>query len=224
MDKMRLIREFTEDLEVFSEGKDSPSLFIRGITLQSDLINKNGRLYPDDVMSEAIDKHRKEFLESGRAMGELNHPDTNTARIDLKNVSHKFVEVKKEGNNYITKAKILEGTPNGDIVKNLLKNEVKLGISSRGLGNLKESEGKNVVQKFHIISLGDIVADPSAPDAFVQGVMEDKEWVIENGVLVGKNLEQDVDEYKKIINEAKSKDIQKVTGEIILDYFKKLTK
>jgi hypothetical protein len=205
------------------ESTGKKDFYIEGITLQSEIKNKNGRVYPKTVLREAIHKHTSEMLESGRAVGELKHPKSDIHEIDPENISHRFVEVKEDGNDFYTKAKILD-TPKGSIVKNLLEGGVKLGISSRGFGDVKESKDAKVVQSLYLVSLGDIVTNPSAPNAFVNAVMENKEFVFENGIIVEKDLSQEIDEYKSIIQKASSKELQEAISNIFDDYMKKILK
>lgn len=223
---MKLLVETTSDL-VFTEGElDEKSgkkdLYIEGITLQGEVKNKNGRIYPKSVLAEAIKKHIDEFMKEGRAVGELNHPTDKSSEINPDRISHRFVEVKESENNYTTKALVLD-TTHGTQVKNLLNGGVKLGISSRGFGDVKESGGAKVVQSLYLVSLGDIVTNPSAPNAFLNSIMESKEWVWENGVLVGKDLEPEIDEYKDAIEKASQKEIDEVAVKIFKDYMQKIT-
>ena len=196
---MKLITETIEDIslvceELSEEGKKN--YYIEGVFLQGDIKNRNGRVYPSAVLSREVDKYTESFIEKGRALGELGHPEGPT--INLDRVSHKIVSLKKEGSNFIGKAKLLE-TPMGKIAQNLLNEGVKLGVSSRGMGSLELKNGVNYVKDdFMLATAADIVADPSAPDAFVEGIMEGKEWVWESGVL----REVQVDRLKKYISES----------------------
>ena len=173
---MRLITEQNNDIEVLTEDKDGKkSTYIKGIFLQTEITNRNGRMYKYDTMAREVNKYNEEFIQRGRALGELGHPEGPTVNLDR--VSHKIVELYPEGKNFIGKAKLLE-TPMGKIAKNLLEEGVQLGVSSRGLGSLKKEGTTSVVADDFILSTAaDIVADPSAPDAFVSGIMEGKEWV-----------------------------------------------
>ena len=177
---MKLITETTEDIQYIKEDKDGKTnLFIEGVFLQSDLKNRNGRVYPREIMQREVNRYVKESINKKRAMGELGHPDGPT--INLDRVSHMITSLREDGSNYIGKAKILD-TPMGNIVKNLIDEGASLGVSSRGLGTLKEKNGINEVQDDFVLSTAaDIVADPSAPDAFVRGIMEHKEWVMVEG-------------------------------------------
>jgi hypothetical protein len=202
---MKLIREVVEQTNYIVEEKDGSgkSYFIEGIFLQSDLKNRNGRMYPESVMDKEVARYMKEQVEQNRAYGELGHPDTPS--INLDRVSHLIVSLRKEGTNYIGKAKILE-TPMGNIARGLLDGGANLGVSSRALGSLKSNnEGVQIVQDdFMLSTAADIVADPSAPDAFVRGIMESKEWVFVDGKYVEKHIE----EAKYAIRKASSKQLQ----------------
>ena len=179
---MRLIAEEIEAVEFITEEKGGKkSHFIEGIFLQSEITNKNGRMYPFKTLQREVAKYEESQIRKGRALGELGHPDGPS--INLDRVSHKIESLKEDGNNFIGRAKILD-TPMGNIAKNLLDEGVSLGVSSRGMGSLKKVENTNIVQDdFMLATAADIVADPSAPDAFVDGIMEGKEWVWEGGLL-----------------------------------------
>ena len=179
---MRLITEQNNDIEVLTEDKDGKkSTYIKGIFLQTEITNRNGRMYKYDTMAREVNKYNEEFIQRGRALGELGHPEGPTVNLDR--VSHKIVELYPEGKNFIGKAKLLE-TPMGKIAKNLLEEGVQLGVSSRGLGSLKKEGTTSVVADDFILSTAaDIVADPSAPDAFVQGIYEGKEWALVDGSI-----------------------------------------
>ena len=180
---MKLIREEIEQVEVIVENRNGKkSLFIEGVFLQSEMKNRNGRMYPKSTLAREVGRYNENFVQKGRALGELGHPDGPTVNLDR--VSHKIVSLKEDGNNFIGKAKIL-GTPMGKIASNLLGEGVKLGVSSRGVGSLnKTNEGYSVVgEDFTLATAADIVADPSAPDAFVDGIMEGKDWVWDGGIL-----------------------------------------
>ena len=180
---MKLIREEIESVEFLVEQKNGKkSMYIEGIFLQGDLQNRNGRMYPINVLRKEVSRYNENHIQKGRALGELGHPDGPTVNLDR--VSHKIVSLKESGSNFIGKAKIL-GTPMGKIAASLVEEGVKLGVSSRGIGSLKPTrEGVNVVgDDFMLSTAADIVADPSAPDAFVEGIMEGKEWVWDGGVL-----------------------------------------
>ena len=177
---MKLITEMYDDLEILTEGKNK-ELKIKGIFMQAETKNRNGRLYPLNILTKEVARYNKELIQKKRAFGELGHPEGPTVNLDR--VSHIIEELYPEGNNIIGKAKILD-TPNGKIVKELLKAGAKLGVSSRGMGTLEKRGQINVVKDdFYLASAGDIVADPSAPEAFVEGIMEGKEWIWDNGIL-----------------------------------------
>ena len=181
---LKLISEAVEDLEFITEDKDNgdKSYKIKGIFLQADIKNRNGRVYPMEVLQKEVGKYNKNFIEQKRAFGELGHPDGPT--VNLERVSHMITSLKEDGKNFIGEAKIMD-TPMGKIVKNLMDEGAKLGVSSRGMGSLKQSGGTNYVRDdFYLATAADIVADPSAPNAFVEGIMEGKEWVWNNGALV----------------------------------------
>ena len=193
---MKLITEEISDVKFITEGKGSKKkMYIEGVFLQGNLKNRNGRMYPVDTLAKEVNRYNESFVAKGRAVGELGHPDGPTVNLDR--VSHKIVDLHQEGNNFVGKAQLLE-TPMGKIAKSLLAEGVTLGVSSRGIGTLKEDrDGVKVVgEDFQLATAADIVADPSAPDAFVNGIMEGKEWVWEGGIL----REQFVDQTKKRIN------------------------
>ena len=180
---MKLIREEIERVEVLTEESNGKkNLFIKGIFLQSEQVNRNGRLYPGSIMEREVKRYNEQYVQKGRALGELGHPDGPTVNLDR--VSHKIVDLCREGNNFVGKAQILS-TPMGKIAESLLKDGVTLGVSSRGIGSLTATkEGyKQVGEDFMLATAADIVADPSAPQAFVEGIMEGREWVWNNGTL-----------------------------------------
>ncbi len=188
---MKLIREEIEDIKILTESKNGKkSLYIEGVFLQGNIKNRNGRMYPMETLQKEVGRYIKEQVDQGRAVGELGHPDSPTVNLDR--VSHKIMSLKESGSNFIGKAKILESTPMGKIASSLLSEGVKLGVSSRGIGSLKPTkEGFNVVSDdFMLATAADIVADPSAPDAFVEGIMEGKEWVWEGTILREKKAEE----------------------------------
>ena len=193
---MKLIREEIESVDfIVEERNGKKSMYIEGIFLQGDIQNRNGRMYPIDTLRKEVQRYNESNIVTGRALGELGHPDGPTVNLDR--VSHKIVSLKENGSNFIGKAKILN-TPMGNIAKSLIDEGVKLGVSSRGVGSLRPTkEGYNVVSDdFMLSTAADIVADPSAPDAFVEGIMEGKEWVWTHGAL----LEADLVEMKERIN------------------------
>jgi hypothetical protein len=186
---MKLITEQIEDIEILTEDNDGKKdTFIKGIFLQTEITNRNGRMYKYETMQREVNKYNEEFVKRGRALGELGHPDGPT--INLDRVSHKIVELYPEGKNFIGKAKLLE-TPMGRIAKSLLDEGVQLGVSSRGLGSIRREGTTNVVaDDFMLATAADIVADPSAPDAFVEGIYEGKEWVMEGNRIKEVHIEQ----------------------------------
>ena len=180
---MKLIREEIESVEFLVETRNGKkSMYIEGVFLQGNIKNRNGRMYPMETLRKEVGRYNENHVQSGRALGELGHPDTPTVNLDR--VSHKIVSLKESGANFIGKAKIL-GTPMGKIASSLIDEGVKLGVSSRGIGSLKPTrEGVNIVgDDFMLATAADIVADPSAPDAFVEGIMEGKDWVWDGGIL-----------------------------------------
>ena len=180
---MKLITEEISDVKFITEGKGSKKkMYIEGVFLQGDLKNRNGRMYPVGTLAKEVNRYNEAFVAKGRALGELGHPDGPTVNLDR--VSHKITSLRQEGKNFIGKAQLLE-TPMGKIAKSLLDEGVTLGVSSRGVGSLRESNNgcKVVGEDFMLATAADIVADPSAPDAFVSGIMEGKEWVWEGGIL-----------------------------------------
>ena len=194
---MKLIREEIEAVEVLCEEKNGrKSFYIQGPFLQGDIKNRNGRIYESRILAKEVGRYNEEYITKNRAMGELGHPDGPTVNLDR--VSHKITSLKQEGSNFIGRAKILE-TPMGRIAGALLNDGVTLGVSSRGMGSLVNKNGTNYVgEDFMLATAADIVADPSAPDAFVQGIMEGREWVWDNGLL----KERDVQRVKATIDSA----------------------
>ena len=185
---MKLITEQIEPVEILTEEKDGKkNTYIKGVFLQTEITNRNGRMYKYDAMAKEVSKYNEEFIKRGRALGELGHPDGPT--INLDRVSHKIVQLTPEGTNFMGKAKLLE-TPMGKIAKNLLEEGVQLGVSSRGLGSIKrEGTAQIVADDFILSTAADIVADPSAPDAFVEGIYEGKEWCLVNGAIKAAQLD-----------------------------------
>ena len=194
---MKLITENVEEITVLTEEKNGKKhLYIEGVFLQSEIKNRNGRVYPFSVLEKEVGRYNEEYVKSGRALGELGHPDGPTVNLDR--VSHKITSLRAEGNNFIGKARILD-TPMGKIAASLLDEGVKLGVSSRGMGSIDKREDASYVRDdFMLATAADIVADPSAPDAFVDGIMEGKEWVWDNGLLKEKTIAQ----YKHSIDTA----------------------
>jgi len=202
---MKLISEYQDYsvspviVEVNENGKKD--YFIEGVFMQSEIKNRNGRVYPKDVMKKEVARYNKEFVEKDRAFGELGHPDGPT--INLDKVSHMITKLEEDGNNYVGRAKILT-TPNGQIVRNLIDDGAKLGVSSRGLGSLEQRNGAQVVKSdFQLATAADIVADPSAPEAFVEGIMEGVEWYYESGILKAR-------EYDAMQNELRTAKLSKL--------------
>ena len=195
---MKLITEEINKVEfIVEETEGKKSMFIEGVFLQGNQKNRNGRVYKTDTLAREVGRYTEQYINNGRALGELGHPDGPTVNLDR--VSHKIVSLTQEGNNFVGKAKLLD-TPMGKIAKSLIDEGVTLGVSSRGVGSLTETKQgyKLVGEDFMLATAADIVADPSAPDAFVQGIMEGKEWVYENGIL----KEQEIDYAKSTIEKA----------------------
>ena len=209
---MKLIREEVEAVEVLCEEKSGKKTFyIQGPFLQGDIKNRNGRIYESRILAKEVQRYNEAYVNKNRAMGELGHPDGPTVNLDR--VSHKITSLKQEGSNFIGKAKILE-TPMGRIAGALLNDGVTLGVSSRGMGSLVNRDGTNYVgEDFMLATAADIVADPSAPDAFVQGIMEGREWVWDNGLL----KENDVQRVKDSIDNAPAHRLQEAMLEGFYD-------
>jgi hypothetical protein len=216
---MKLIRETVENVKYISEATENgkKKLYIEGTFLVGDAINKNNRMYEMKTLRNEVRRYNEEFVSQNRALGELGHPDTPT--INLERVSHKIVSLAEDGNTFYGKALILD-TPYGQIVKNFIENDVTCGVSSRALGSLVQTkEGYNLVQDdLRLATAADIVADPSAPGAFVNGIMENKEWMF----IDGKFMEKQFDEAKKQIKQASRKDIEKVALNLFENYIRKL--
>jgi len=220
---MKLISEqWCDNVEYIVEADPKTgkkSVFIEGIMLQTEVKNKNGRIYPKEVMQKEVKRYTKEYIDNNRAYGELGHPEGPT--INLERTSHLITDLYEDGNNFVGKAKILS-TPMGNIVKNLLDDGARLGVSSRGMGSLKASNAKGGVQMvqsdFQLATAADIVADPSAPDAFVDGVMEGVEWIWDNGVIKAQKIE----EYKHSIARARTQKLQEVKLNVFNDFLKNL--
>lgn len=215
---MKLITEKIEEARiVITEGKNGKrNTFIEGVFLQAEICNRNGRMYPMRTMEREVQKYNENFVKSGRALGELGHPDGPT--INLDRASHLITSLKREGNNFIGKARLLE-TPMGKIAKQLLDEGVKLGVSSRGLGSIKEENGVKIVgEDFMLATAADIVADPSAPDAFVNGIMEGKEWVWANGNIA----ESKIDEIKRRIDNAAQSQLEERKISAFSEFLKNL--
>ena len=195
---MKLISEEIQNAEYLVEETNGKKNYkIRGVFLQSDLKNRNGRVYPKDILNNEVERYNREFINKKRGVGELGHPDGPT--VNLERVSHMITKLAPDGQNFVGEAKIMN-TPYGKIVKGLIDEGAQLGVSSRGMGSLETRGGANYVKDdFYLATAADIVADPSAPDAFVEGIMESKEWVWDNGVLVEKSIES----WKREIESAK---------------------
>ena len=217
---MKLITEVNEDVRYIVEEKDGKkSLYIEGVFLQSNLKNRNGRMYPSEIMEKEVNRYMKEAVEGKRAFGELGHPEGPT--INLERVSHMIKSLKREGDNFVGRAKI-SNTPYGNIAANLMADGARLGVSTRGLGSLKEHATlrgvKEVQSDFHLATPADIVADPSAHDAFVHGVMEGKEWIWDNGIIKPVQIEN----YKKIIEKTSSRNLEEQAVRLFTDFIAKL--
>ena len=217
---MKLITEMADDhaIEFITEenAKGEKSHYIKGVFMQAEQKNRNGRIYPKEVLNKEVYKYIGNYVDQNRAFGELGHPDGPV--VNLERVSHMIKELHEDGNNWIGKAKIMD-TPYGKIVKNLIDEGAKLGVSSRGMGSLKNQRGTNIVQDdFYLATAADIVADPSAPEAFVEGIMEGKDWVWENGVIRERELEQ----YKTQIKETKRRELEEQKLEVFKSFLSKL--
>ena len=210
---MKLITEQIENVNVISEGKgDSKKLYIEGVFLQSELKNRNGRMYPFSVLEKEVNRYNEEYIKTSRALGELGHPDGPTVNLDR--VSHRITSLSAEGTNFIGRAQILD-TPMGKIASSLLGEGVKLGVSSRGMGSIDRREDCNVVMDdFMLATAADIVADPSAPDAFVNGIMAGKEWVWDNGIL----KETKVAKYQRYMSDATRQNLEERTLKVFGDF------
>ena len=214
---MKLITETIENIEVLTEERNGKKDYkIKGIFMQADIKNRNGRIYPVGTLAKEVKRYNEQFINKKRAFGELGHPDGPT--VNLERVSHMITSLKPEGKNFIGEAKIMD-TPYGKIVKNLIDEGAQLGVSSRGMGSLQSGSQGNVVGKdFYLATAADIVADPSAPDAFVEGIMEGKEWVWDNGVL--KSME--VERYKEQVEKTKRAELAETKASIFNDFLSKL--
>lgn len=217
---MKLITEVVEEINILTEETNGKkSHFIEGIFLQSNLKNRNGRVYPKEIMAKEVERYNESYVKANRALGELGHPDGPS--INLDRVSHMIVSLKEDGDNYIGKAKLMD-TPMGNIAKGLIEGGAKLGVSSRGMGTLKPNrDGINEVQDdFYLATAADIVADPSAPDAFVQGIMEGKEWVVVNGVW----MEQQCDMTKRYIKKASKKELEEAKLRVFESFLNRVSR
>ena len=214
---MKLIREEINDAQyIVEENEGKKNYSIKGVFLQADIKNRNGRVYPSSVLMKEVKRYNAEFINKNRAFGELGHPEGPT--VNLERVSHMIKKLYPEGKNFIGEAKIMD-TPYGKIVKSLIDEGAKLGVSSRGMGSLVQKNGQNTVgEDFYLATAADIVADPSAPDAFVEGIMETKEWVWNNGILV----EQDVEAWKRELIKTKRIELAEKKASIFKDFLSKL--
>jgi hypothetical protein len=217
---MKLIREEALRVEVLTEQtKKQKHFYIEGVFLQGDILNKNKRVYPMPILEKEVNRYTTEFIKENRAMGELGHPDTPSIILD--NVSHKIISLHREGKNFIGKARILRTMPKGKLAESLLSEGIVLGVSSRGLGSvLTESNGSSVVQEDFVLSTAaDIVADPSAPDAFVKGIMEGKEWVLESGIWREEELDTIQKKLKKVYPKVQLTQLQQESWEKDLEKY-----
>lgn len=214
---MKLITELTEDIKYIKEnvGNGEKNYFIEGIFMQSDTKNRNGRIYPQPTMLKECKRYINEYVNKGRALGELNHPTGPTVNLDR--VSHIVKELYEDGKNVYGKAKVLD-TPMGKIVKNLIDEGAQLGVSTRGMGSLKSKNGYQEVQEDFMLAAIDIVADPSAPNAFVNGIMEGREWVFQNGLW----SERQIEESRRLIKNTSSRNLNKNIVKIFEQYFKNI--
>jgi hypothetical protein len=216
---MKLITEINESVKILTEANESggKSFFIEGIFMQAELPNRNNRMYSLPILQKETDRYVTEYVNKNRAYGELGHPEGPT--INLERVSHMIKSLKQDGNNFIGKAKIME-TPYGNIVKNLLSEGASIGVSTRGMGTLEEGKNgvKMVKDDFYLATAADIVADPSAPDAYVRGIMEGKEWVWDNGVI----READVQRQKEVIQKSSKKDLEENMIKVFENFISKL--
>jgi hypothetical protein len=214
---MKLISEEVSNAEYLVEETNGKKNYkIRGIFLQSNVKNRNGRVYPRDILENEVTRYNREFINKKRAFGELGHPDGPT--VNLERVSHMITRLAPDGNNFVGEAKIMD-TPYGKIVKGLIDEGAQLGVSSRGMGSLIQRNGANYVKDdFYLATAADIVADPSAPDAFVEGIMESREWVWENGVLI----EKDIEAWKQQVRDAKQRALEETKLKVFESFLKKL--
>ena len=214
---MKLITEEVSDAKYIVEEVNGKKQYkIKGVFLQADIKNRNGRVYPKEILQKEVSRYNREFVNKRRAFGELGHPDGPV--VNLERVSHMITDLHPDGSNFVGEAKIMD-TPYGKIVKNLINEGAQLGVSSRGMGSLVNRGGINEVGRdFYLATAADIVADPSAPDAFVEGIMENKEWIWDNGVI----KERDIEEYKQYIQEAKRLKIAEAKAKVFKSFIEKL--
>jgi hypothetical protein len=217
---MKLITEINEEINYLTEAKEDgkKQYFIEGVFMQGDIQNRNGRMYPAQVLENEIKRYNEQYIKKNRAYGELGHPSG--PNINLERVSHMITKLDRDGSNFVGRAKIMTETPYGAIVKSLMDEGAQLGVSSRGMGSLKQNkQGIAEVQNdFYLATAADIVADPSAPDAFVRGIMEDKEWVWDNGVI----REAQIADYKQTIQKASSENLEEQMLRVFKDFINKL--
>ncbi len=215
---MKLICEVLEDIKYLEEEKDGKKgTYIEGIFMQGDIKNRNGRVYPKETLQKEVSRYDKEYIQKNRAYGELGHPQGPT--INLERVSHLIQSLKQDGSNFVGRAKIMTETPYGKIVKSLMSEGAQLGVSSRGMGSLKNVGGKQEVQSdFYLATAADIVADPSAPNAFVNGIMESKEWVWDNGII----READINDMHHEVKTASKSDLENVKLKVFESFLSKL--
>tara|TARA_B100000941_G_scaffold283377_1_gene252839 strand:+ start:389 stop:1042 length:654 start_codon:yes stop_codon:yes gene_type:complete len=215
---LKLITETTEEVKYLHEEKNGKkSLHIEGIFMQGDIKNKNGRMYPKEVLLKEVNRYNKEYIAKNRAYGELGHPQGPT--INLERVSHMITQLQPDGSNFMGKAKIMTDTPYGKIVESLINEGAQLGVSSRGMGSLKQVNGTNEVQKdFYLATAADIVADPSAPNAFVNGIMESKEWIWDNGII----READIADMHTEVKTASKSELENVKLKVFENFLSKL--
>lgn len=216
---MKLITEMNEEISYVVEGIENgkKKFTIEGVFMQSDTVNRNGRVYPRHILEGEVDRYSKKYVMEKRALGELNHPSGPTVNLDK--VSHLITDLRMEGKDVKGKAKLLE-TPCGLIAQNLVEAGVKLGVSSRGMGSLKENRGYKEVQKDFMLSAVDIVADPSAPNAFVNGIMEGVEWIWDNGIL----KQEVIENYEKTIKRTPTRELQETATKVFEDFMYRLSK
>lgn len=216
---MKLITEVIEnDIQFVTEANESggKNMFIEGVFMQSGIPNRNGRVYPTSILEKEVERYNKEYVEQNRAFGELGHPQGPT--INLDRVSHMIKELRQDGKNFMGKAKIID-SPQGKIVKNLINEGAKLGVSSRGMGSLKSKNGSNEVQNdFFLATAADIVADPSAPDAFVEGILEGVEWIYDGGAWV----QRFVEEAREVIHKTSRQDLEEAKLQVFKSFINKL--
>lgn len=215
---MKLITETIEAVKPIVESREDgkKNYFLEGVMLQAETVNRNGRRYPLNILENEIGRYNQNFVAKKRALGELNHPQGPTVNLDR--VSHMITELRRNGNDFIGRAKILAETPMGNIVKNLIDEGALLGVSSRGMGSLKKVNEVNEVQPDFSLSAIDIVADPSAPNAFVNGIMEGKEWIWDNGIL----KEKVIDGYQRQLSKTSRKNLEKKAIELFEDFLKRI--